>query len=150
MSSTFVENTIRLIVICTYYMGFLSCIRYSYLKIPGNVTFFVTIQTFFGLEYQNESVDNTIIFPIGNMVLQTTTKVFIIFNMAKNLCNRFLSFHTKYMAIPPIDMFFILLINTSSAKITKKFSCHLMLISEVGNTIRYSQITSFYVSSSVK
>ena len=46
MSSSFVENTIRLIVICTYYMGFLSCIRYSFLKIPGNVTFFVTIQTF--------------------------------------------------------------------------------------------------------
>ena len=82
---------------------------------------------FFGLEYQNESVDNTIIFPIGNMVLQTTTKVFIILNMAKKFMQSISVFHAKYMVIPPIDMFFILLINTSSAKITKNVVATLTL-----------------------
>ena len=46
---------------------------------------------------------------------------YIFLNMAKTFCNRLLSLLTKYFAIPPIDMFFILLINTSSTNVQKVY-----------------------------
>ena len=73
-------------------MGFLSCIKIFLLENSWKCHIFRNDSNFFGLEYENESVDDKIIFSIGNMALQTTTKVLDILNMAKNCAIDFCPF----------------------------------------------------------